>query len=354
MNLTLHTLISHSLSFSPFLTTNKQSHFQHSIIHHCRFTKYFSSFLYGIESVSSNNSILHSSFTNFLSSPIYIQKSTFKFSNIFDSIYSFAFTKNPIYLNSSQSRWHTEYSQPRTIYIFGCFFSKCKSREGGAIHTEQSNVTIDSSRFIANAAKNSGAVSLADGPSGIIKNSLFQSNSAKRFGALHLDGHDNTNFGQIVLSNFTNNFAKVWIGCLRIQHNHGDITDCIFHKSHSQEFGAIWDYSHLPGKRHWVRDCILNNTADIGSGITIYHLNHVGFMNNCIFQNNINGKYKRGNSIYLYSDNDHITLNNCIFDGSIDSQILVYFSDSSSVEGIDSNFFMQNISYTCYIDYINA
>ena len=331
MNLTIFKLVSSSFSYSPFITNHISNQFQTQLISNSYFHNYITNFFYGHYSSIQTNFFKSNLFSNFLHSPIHISNS------LYDGIALFMdyFNKKNIIIKNIKNKWHVD-SYFNTLFITCCSFSSCKSHDGGAINSYGCNVTIYYCQFIKNRAKNSGAVSISDSPNGTILNSLFYMNSAKRFGSMHLDGHDNSNDANIHGCNFSHNSANLWIGCLRIQHNHGTISKSIFFSSKSEEYGTIFDYSHYPGTRVWSHDIIMNNSAKIAAGLTIYHLNHNGSLEYCIFQKNVNTDEKRGTSIYIHSDNDHLTLKNCYFDGSRQTELFVFFTDTSSIHVDDS------------------
>ena len=286
-------------------------------------------------------------FSHFLRSSIFTSKLLSNPNNFHHKFFFPFFNNRNIVINNIKNKWHLD-SYSNNLFISDCSFCFCKSHDGGAIDLYKCNVTINRCQFTKNRAKNSGAVSISDSPNGTVLNSNFYMNGAKRFGSMHLDGHDNSDHGNIHNCNFSHNSAITWVGCLRIQHNHGKISNCIFYGSNSEEFGTIFDYSHTPGTRLWSHDIIINNSAKIASGLTIYHLNHQGSLEFCIFQKNINTKEKRGTSIYIHSDNDHLTLKHCSFDGPKETELFVFFSDTSHIQVDESCFFDQKSNLTLF------
>lgn len=237
-----------------------------------------------------------------------------------------------------KNKWHilAEYGK---VKIIDCSFYKCRSSDGGAIKSCKAEIIIQDSIFSENFAKNSGAISISDSCNAEISNTQLIKNSAKRFGAMHVDGQEVTNKEYIQQTNFTQNYAKAWIGGLRLQHNEGKISECFFDGNFAPEFGALFDFGYSPGERSIDLTIFLNNTSkEIGSGLTIYHSNFNGKITNSIFIGNRNENHFLGGSIYLHSDSDILFVEKCKFDQPEKESILVYFADTSKIMPSDNDF----------------
>lgn len=193
--------------------------------------------------------------------------------------------------------------------------------------------------FFENYAKNSGAISIRDSTNAEIFNTQFAKNNAKRFGAMHVDGNNINNTEDIQKTNFTKNKAKIWIGGVQLQHNEGKLLECFFDGNFAPEYGALWDFGHLPGKRSIKFNVFLNNTSKrIGSWLSVYHNNYNGEVLDSVFIRNRNENKFLGGSIYLHLDSDIIFVKKCKFNQAEKESILVYFADTSKAIFSDNQF----------------
>ncbi|KAK8893558.1 hypothetical protein M9Y10_021981 [Tritrichomonas musculus] len=193
--------------------------------------------------------------------------------------------------------------------------------------------------FFENYAKNSGAISIRDSTNAEIFNTQFAKNNAKRFGAMHVDGNNINNTEDIQKTNFTKNKAKIWIGGVQLQHNEGKLLECFFDGNFAPEYGALWDFGHLPGKRSIKFNVFLNNTSKrIGSWLSVYHNNYNGEILDSVFIRNRNENKFLGGSIYLLLDSDIIFVKKCKFNQAEKESILVYFADTSKAILSDNQF----------------
>ncbi|KAH0793258.1 adhesin-like protein [Histomonas meleagridis] len=205
----------------------------------------------------------------------------------------------------------------------------------GAVQIIQCNVKIDMCIFSHNKALYSGSVEISDSPSIIFNNSLIEYSSAYKFGAMMFDGHEASNVGNIINSNFSFNAADSWVGGVRLQHNHGTVKFSTFSNNKAHRYAALFDYTHKPAERIFDHVSFINNTAtDYGAGFTSYHLLYVGVLRDCIFYGNRNQGKLNGRSVLLQSDCGQLKISNCVFEGNVHDEVLAYFPLSEvSYEG---------------------
>lgn len=241
------------------------------------------------------------------------------------------FKSDSVYVDQA-NKWHIDKEGEGTLKVIRCCFYDCASRFGGAIQVYKANTTLDQCNFYQNRGKNGGATTIQDAVLINVTRCLYVRNEAKRFGDAHYDGHEETDTLFVRDCNYTMSHAREWIGSVRLQHNQGSLLNCVFHGVRAKEFGALWDYSHHPGKRS-IKGCsFFNNSVEQhGACITVYHLHFTGTVEDCVFMNNRNGNALPGTALYLHSDRDIVTVVNCVFDEPKAKSMLVYFDDTSKI-----------------------
>jgi hypothetical protein len=218
------------------------------------------------------------------------------------------------------------------VSVIDCCFHFCHFGVGGAIDLFGSDALIYHCLFLSNFAKTSGAVSIADSHNSTVIGSLFVGNSARRFGAMHCDGHFAGDFFGLSGDNFTANSAREWIGGLRMQHCGGFVKESVFDSNRAEEYGAFWDFSHRPGVRSMTAIVLVNNSAEgTGAGFTGFHMHFQGQLNASVFARNRNGDRSPGTAVILFSDGQTLTVSHCAFDCPRDEAFWVGFGDTSEI-----------------------
>jgi hypothetical protein len=239
---------------------------------------------------------------------------------------------------SVRDKWHIDHLGG-FVSVIDCCFHSCHFGVGGAIGLFRSDAQISHCVFLSNVAKTSGAVSIADSRNSTVIDSLFVGNSARRFGAMHCDGHFASDFFGLSGDNFTANSAREWIGGLRMQHCGGFVKESVFDSNHAEEYGAFWDFSHRPGVRSMTAIVVLNNSVErAGAGFTGFHMHFRGELNASVFARNRNGDRSPGTAVMLYSDGQTLTVSQCAFDGPREEVFWVSFGDTSEIQEADSVF----------------
>jgi hypothetical protein len=247
------------------------------------------------------------------------------------------FSSNVTY-QSVRDKWHID-RLGGFVSVIDCCFRCCRFGVGGAIGLFRSDALISRCVFVSNVAKTSGAVSIADSHNSTVIGSLFAGNSARRFGAMHCDGHIAGDFFGLSGDNFTANSAREWIGGLRMQHCGGFVKDSVFDSNHAQEYAAFWDFSHRPGMRSMTAIVVVNNSADGGgAGFTGFHMHFRGTLNASVFARNRNGDRSPGTAVMLCSDGQTLTVSQCAFDCPRDEAFSVSFGDTSEIREADCVF----------------
>jgi hypothetical protein len=235
-------------------------------------------------------------------------------------------------------KWHID-RQGGFVSVIDCCFHSCRFGVGGAIGLFRSDALIARCVFLSNIAKTSGAVSIADSHNSTVIESLFAGNTARRFGAMHCDGHLAGDFFRLSGDNFTANSALEWIGGLRMQHCGGFVKETVFNANRAEEYAAFWDFAHRPSVRSMTALVVINNSAEGGgAGFTGFHMHFCGYLDVSVFARNRNGDQSPGTAVVLYSDGQMLTVSQCTFDCPREEALWISFRDTSEIHEADNLF----------------
>lgn len=202
---------------------------------------------------------------------------------------------------------------------------------------------MENCQFYKNVAKKAAVSTLYICSEVVIKDCIFASNLAENIAVFTINCLDPELYVNISNSNFTNNRATSWCGCIVLDQSSGLEKDLIFHHSSAPTIGCYVDFCLVPSQRTLSSSKFLNNSAKKYAGAFTTHINNfVGKVESTYFVDNTNSD-GIGSNVALLGDDTTLTIENCFFDTSKDKTIFIKWNEYTTVKSIDNKY---NITYS--------
>ena len=188
-----------------------------------------------------------------------------------------------------------------TLYVKNCTFENNTSTSSGVIYLDEFGMAeIHDSTFRNNVVtKRSGTLVLDASVLGIVKNCLFEGNSANKGGAIYIKIYENKYVANISIidCNFTRNNATLYGGAIYTKAGITRIYNSSFNENTAGEHGGA--IASLDGTLKIYNSSFTNNSSPTGGALCIKSDKVV--LNNLIFINN--AASKMGGAVYSSTRN---------------------------------------------------
>lgn len=214
----------------------------------------------------------------------------------------------------------------KKISFTKCNFQNVSGKEfGGALHLERCEAIINQCIFKNCQAKYGSAFYFLGMKQFSFSFSLIMDCHSERFGGAFIEGEKRETSILIENSNFSNCVSDFYISCLRIENCSPLLNIVSISHCSSSKFGAIWDWTPLPGMSHYTLLNLVNNSSGSeGAGFTSFHWLSSSIFNKCNFVHNV-GPVPR--SIYFFSIDATSIIDECYFSENKDQEIGTHYGD---------------------------